>query len=101
VASTPGVELYTRDMPNRSSKPKRPRDFNSLAHQVVAELTGTTPAPDDMQEDDLLRAAAAALGRRGGLKGGQARAERLSSERRSEIARAAAQARWRKDKAEE
>jgi hypothetical protein len=40
-------------------------------------------------------AAAAALGRLGGLKGGRARAERLSKARRSEIARKAAAARWR------
>lgn len=38
--------------------------------------------------------AARALGRRGGLKGGKARAEKLSPERRSEIARAAVRKRW-------
>jgi hypothetical protein len=37
---------------------------------------------------------AAALGRLGGLKGGPARAARLSPRRRREIARAAARARW-------
>jgi len=36
------------------------------------------------------------LGRKGGLKGGKARAEKLSSEKKSEIAKKAAQARWRK-----
>lgn len=40
--------------------------------------------------------AAVLLGRRGGLKGGRARAESLSPERRREIARAAANARWSK-----
>ena len=45
---------------------------------------------------DELRAQAAHFGRVGGLKGGRARAERLSSKRRSEIARAAAAARWRR-----
>lgn len=40
--------------------------------------------------------AAVALGRRGGLKGGKARAERLSATRRSEIARKGAEARWGK-----
>ena len=40
--------------------------------------------------------AAVALGRLGGLKGGKARANRLSAERRSEIALAAAKARWSK-----
>jgi len=36
------------------------------------------------------------IGRKGGLKGGKARKRRLSPERRSEIARKAARARWRK-----
>ena len=43
-----------------------------------------------------LRAEAAAFGRLGGLKGGRARAERLSPRRRSDIARKAAEARWRR-----
>ena len=38
--------------------------------------------------------AAVALGRLGGLKGGKARAEKLSAARRNEIAKKAAQARW-------
>lgn len=40
--------------------------------------------------------AAVALGRLGGLKGGKARAEKLSAKRRSQIARKAAKARWGK-----
>lgn len=82
-------------MQNRSSKPKRPRDFNSLAHQVVAELTGTAE-PTPQESEDPIRAAAAELGRRGGLKGGKARSEKLSPERRAEIARKAALSRWSK-----
>ncbi len=39
--------------------------------------------------------AAVELGRRGGLKGGKARAAKLSKKRRAEIAKKAAQARWR------
>lgn len=38
--------------------------------------------------------AAVALGRLGGLKGGKARAEKLSAKKRQEIAKKAAQARW-------
>lgn len=38
--------------------------------------------------------AAVELGRQGGLKGGRARAEKLTAERRSEIAKEAAAARW-------
>jgi len=43
-------------------------------------------------------ALAASLGRRGGLKGGPARAEKLSAKRRKEIAQKAARARWAKKK---
>jgi hypothetical protein len=82
-------------MPNRSSTPKRPRDFNSRAFQSVALLTGTAEAPPPEEPVDPLRAAAAELGRRGGLKGGKARAAKLTQEERSEIARKAAAARWK------
>jgi hypothetical protein len=46
---------------------------------------------------DEVKAAAAVLGRLGGLKGGKARAKRLSAKRRSEIAKKAAKARWGKN----
>ncbi len=39
--------------------------------------------------------AAVTLGRLGGLKGGKARADKLSAKKRSEIAKRAAQARWK------
>ena len=45
--------------------------------------------------------AAVELGRLGGKKGGKARAEKLSAERRKEIARKAAKARWEKKRREE
>jgi two-component system, NarL family, response regulator DevR len=53
----------------------------------------STDAPRQMRFKDP---AAVELGRRGGLKGGRARAEKLSAEERSEIARRAAAARWRR-----
>jgi hypothetical protein len=85
-------------MQNRSSKtPKRPRDFNSRAFQSVAELTGTAPPAPEPAPEDPVKAAAALLGRKGGLKGGKARAAKLSPEERAEIARKAAAARWRKE----
>ena len=58
-------------------------------------IDGTTSfsGGDSLTEKDP---AAVALGRRGGLKGGRARAETLSPSRRSEIARKAAKARWAK-----
>jgi hypothetical protein len=77
-------------MPDRSRK--RPTDVNELARQVVDEATGTAPAPAD--PDEGKDPAAVSLGRKGGLKGGRARADKLTAEQRSEAARKAAQARW-------
>lgn len=76
-------------MPKRSSSPVR-RDTNELAAAVVAKATGTKPAKKHRKNP-----AAVALGRRGGLKGGKARAAKLTPEQRSEIAQKAAQARWK------
>lgn len=84
-------------MPNRSSKPKPPRDTNQLAKAIVDLATGQVTEQES--ESDRKDPAAVALGRKGGLKGGKARAEKLSKERRKEIARAAARARWGKERA--
>ena len=78
-------------MPNRSRKQK-PTDLNRLAAAIVGEATGDVP-PD---EDDGKNPAAVELGRLGGTKGGPARAQALSPERRQEIAKQAAAARWAK-----
>lgn len=87
---------HNSGMPNRSSKPKRPRDANLLAKQIVDLSTGRAEEekPDDSGKDP----AAVALGRKGGLKGGKARAESLSPEQLSEIGRKGAKARWKKAK---
>jgi hypothetical protein len=77
-------------MPKRSSN--RPRDVNRLAATIVDEATGNAPKTDPDEGKDP---AAVALGRRGGLKGGKARAEKMTAKQRSEAARRAAQARWR------
>jgi hypothetical protein len=82
-------------MPNRSSKPKRPRDVNQLAKRIVDEATGQAP-PEPKPEREK-NPAAVALGRLGGLKGGRARAEKLSPAKRSQIAREAARKRWQGD----
>jgi hypothetical protein len=77
-------------MPDRSRK--RPRDLNELAASIVQDATdedGSTPDVDDGKDP-----AAVALGRRGGLKGGRARADKLTAEQRAEAARRAAAARW-------
>jgi hypothetical protein len=74
-------------MPERSRK--RPTDLNQLASSIVDDATD-----EDGPADDGKDPAAVSLGRRGGLKGGKARAEKLSPEQRSDIARRAARARW-------
>ena len=79
-------------MPERSRR--RPADPNELAKQLVDEATGEKPKFDPDAGKDP---AAVALGRKGGLKGGKARAEKLTAEQRSEAARKAAQARWARD----
>jgi len=76
-----------------TSKPKRPRDPNQLAHLIAAIATGEV---DDVKTDDGKNPAAVALGRKGGLKGGKARAESMSAKQRTEIAKKAAKARWGK-----
>lgn len=80
-------------MPDRSRK-RRPADLNSLAASIVAD---STEEDKTEPEDDGKDPAAVALGRKGGLKGGKARAKKLSAEQRSEIARKAARARWQPD----
>jgi len=71
--------------------PKRPRDPNQLAKFITEIATGekTDPLPTELS-------AMAELGQRGGLKGGKARAQSLTPEERSEIARKAAEKRWGK-----
>jgi hypothetical protein len=80
---------YATAMPNRSSK--KPRDLNRLAGVIVQEAT--SEAPEEPPSDKNPHAVA--LGRLGGMKGGKARAKKLTAEQRREIARKAADARWR------
>lgn len=98
-------------MLNRSSKPppppKRPRDLNELAALIVTEATRDEPEPavepgiavpvpvgTEPPADNGKNPAAVMLGRLGGLKGGKARAARLTAEERREIAQRAARVRW-------
>ena len=78
-------------MPDRSSKRRKPADLNRLASEIVQEAVDPRRDPDEGKNP-----AAVELGRLGGLKGGKARANKLSKKRRSEIARKAARARWAK-----
>jgi hypothetical protein len=86
-------QCYLSGMPERSKK--RPRDPNQLAYQVMLESTGQASKYEPPSEQ-AKNPAAVALGRLGGLKGGHARAKKLSSRKRSQIAARAAKARWKK-----
>ena len=79
-------------MPKRSRKP---RDLNQLAKALVDDATDEDrePGPDPDYGKDP---AAVALGRRGGKKGGKARAANMTATQRSAAAKKAAQARWAK-----
>lgn len=80
-------------MPKRSSR--KIEDVNEAAFRVVAEATGDESTPPEPKPTPKRKnAAAVALGRKGGLKGGKVRAERLTPERRQQIARDAARKRW-------
>jgi hypothetical protein len=77
-------------MPERSRK--NPKDINRLAKSVVDKAT--TAKLLDKAIDDGKNPAAVILGRLGGLKGGKARALKLSAEKRKKIAKKAAKVRW-------
>ena len=79
-------------MPNRSRKPKLP-DPNTTAFDIIQAIAGEPPppAPDDGKDP-----AAVALGRKGGLKGGKARAAKMTAAQRTAAAKKAAAARWAK-----
>ena len=75
---------------------RNPRDLNLWAKAITDRVT----SKDDAKKADISPPkdpAAVALGRKGGLKGGKARAEALSPKKRKEIAKKAAKARWEKD----
>lgn len=78
-----------------ATKKKLPADTNKRAKAIVDIATSDK---ETEKEKDELQSAAAILGRKGGLKGGVARAEKLSEDRRSEIAKKAAAARWHNSK---
>ena len=77
--------------------PKRPRDPFQLAKQVGDIATGQATDPDP---DAGKNQAAVVRGRKGGEKGGNARAAALTEDQRIEIASKAARSRWRKKKSD-
>jgi hypothetical protein len=80
-------------MPDRSRK--RPRDPNQLGKLIVDIATSEVT---DTREGSAKNPAAVALGRKGGLKGGKARAAAMTADERSALAKKAAAARWSKPK---
>lgn len=75
------------------TKKKKQSDINILAKQILEETTQEKNKKKPTKEKNP---AAVALGRLGGLKGGPARAKKLSKEERKAIAREAAKTRWAK-----
>lgn len=75
-----------------SKLPKRPRDPAQLAKFIVDVATGQVEDREPTPEEQGKDSAAVALGK----KGGAARAKSLSTKKRSEIAKRAAQKRWAK-----
>jgi hypothetical protein len=73
----------------RSSK-KLPKDPNQLAYEIMRIST------EEPEEKSPISKYLSEIGKRGGLKGGPARAKKLSAKKRKEIAEKAARARWTK-----
>jgi hypothetical protein len=78
-------------MPKQSRK--RKKDVNEIAFSMVEAIASGEPLPKTPDGKNPL---AVALGRLGGLKGGPARAAKMTAKQRSEGARLAAQSRWKK-----
>lgn len=86
-------------MVEKPRKKKREHDFAVTAFRVVQEATGQAEPEPEEAEPELAEGKnphAVALGRLGGLKGGKARAAKMTPEQRREIAKKAALARWNK-----
>ncbi len=85
--------VYNKIMPKRSSIKKT--DINQLARYIVDKATTDEELLEKAAQEGK-NPAAVLLGRLGGLKGGKARAKKLSPKQRSQIAQKAAKARWSK-----
>jgi hypothetical protein len=87
-------------MPKRISRPKRPRDFNQLAYQLVQESTAEKPGPELVpaikkpKVSPEVSRVMAAMGRKGGKIGAKNRMVKMTPEERSAIALNAAKVRW-------
>jgi len=79
------------------TRKKKDHDFAVNAFRVVQEAIAPNPLDPEPELIDGKNPYAVILGRRGGLKGGKARAEKLTPEQRKEIAKKAAAKRWGKE----
>jgi hypothetical protein len=95
-SARPASESPRRRKPRAAEK--RPRDPAQPAKFVVDVATGEIEDREPTPEEQGESAAAVELGRRGGLKGGKARAAILTKNRRTIIAKKGAEARWKKDR---
>ncbi len=82
--------------PSPEGEGLNPEPDNQLAKLMVDTLTGQVEDREPTPEEQGKTAAAVARGKAGGTKGGRARAMKLSPEQRADIARVAAQTRWKK-----
>ena len=79
-------------MRKRSRKPEG-EDINQTAHRMAQHAIKASGEPD-LSDEDTRKRLAQALGRLGGLKGGPARAAKLTAAQRRESASKAARVRW-------
>ena len=83
-------------------KKKTRRDIADIARNIVEQAIGEKltggplEGPEKDTEPDNRNPAAVALGKLGASKGGKARAKKLSKKQRIEIAKKAANTRWKK-----
>jgi hypothetical protein len=90
------IYLTAHAMLSGMANKKREKDPNEIAFNILQQTIGE--AQPEIEPERVKNPAAVELGRLGGLKGGRARAEKLTADRRKEIASKAAKSRWSKDK---
>ena len=79
-------------VPEKKKRGQGPKGFETIAFEVFQKAIGEIPKEEPV--DPNKNPKAVTLGRMGGLKGGKARADSLTPEKRKEIAKRAAQKRW-------
>jgi len=89
--------MQKRSSTKQNTKPKTSRRKLADENQIAKSIVDLIVEISDEEPPKEKNPAAVALGRLGGLKGGKARAEKLSAKKRKDIAKKAAKARWSKD----